>query len=149
MGCLAADDDERPKLKLLLGFSFLSTMPWRRIGEWRHRSTIHNLGTRCRWMVSFTPRPLYSLRRENPRYPLKRRLGGDIMEKRNLPLQGIELRFLGSPARNLVTIPTELFRLHPWIELIIIIHGLVLLLCLWCPLILTSVSKSCSGVPRS
>jgi hypothetical protein len=34
-----------------------------------------DLGTRWRWMVSFTPRPLYT-RRKSPRYPLDRRLGG-------------------------------------------------------------------------
>jgi hypothetical protein len=34
-----------------------------------------DLGTRWRWMVSFTPRPLY-LQGRSPRYPLDRRLGG-------------------------------------------------------------------------
>jgi hypothetical protein len=33
------------------------------------------LGTSWRWVVSFTPRPLY-LQRKSPRYPLDRRLGG-------------------------------------------------------------------------
>jgi hypothetical protein len=33
------------------------------------------LGTRWRWMVNFTPRPLYP-RGKSPRYPLDRRLGG-------------------------------------------------------------------------
>jgi hypothetical protein len=31
-------------------------------------------GTNCRWVVSFTPRPLY-LRGKSPQYPLDRRLG--------------------------------------------------------------------------
>jgi hypothetical protein len=36
---------------------------------------INNLGTRWRWVVSFTPRPLYP-QGKSPRYPLQRRLGG-------------------------------------------------------------------------
>jgi hypothetical protein len=43
--------------------------------EWRHNSTILVLGSRWWWVVSFTPRPLYS-RGKSPRYPLDRRLGG-------------------------------------------------------------------------
>jgi hypothetical protein len=43
-------------------------------GERRYISTILDLGTRWRWAVSFTPRPLYS-RRKSPGYPLYRRLG--------------------------------------------------------------------------
>jgi hypothetical protein len=38
-------------------------------------SRILNPGTRWRWMVNFTPRPLYS-QGKSPRYPLDRRLGG-------------------------------------------------------------------------
>jgi hypothetical protein len=34
-----------------------------------------DLGTSWRWVVSFTPRPLYP-REKSPRYPLDRRLGG-------------------------------------------------------------------------
>jgi hypothetical protein len=48
----------------------LSTTPWRRMREWRYSSTILDLGSRQRWVVSFTPLPLY------PRDPLYRRLGG-------------------------------------------------------------------------
>jgi hypothetical protein len=44
-------------------------------GEWRYGSTILDFGSRRRWMVSFTPRPLFP-RRKNPRYPLDTRLGG-------------------------------------------------------------------------
>jgi hypothetical protein len=44
------------------------------MGEGRYSSTILYLGTRCRSVVSFTPRPLYP-RGKNPRYPLDRRLG--------------------------------------------------------------------------
>jgi hypothetical protein len=44
-------------------------------GEWRYGCTFLDLGTRWRWVVSFTSRPLY--RGEIcPRYPLDRRLGG-------------------------------------------------------------------------
>jgi hypothetical protein len=35
---------------------------------------ILDLGTRWRWVVSFTPRPLYP-QGKSPRYPLDRRLG--------------------------------------------------------------------------
>jgi hypothetical protein len=45
-------------------------MTWRHMVEWRCSSTILDFGNRCRWVVSFTPRPRY------PRYPLDRRLGG-------------------------------------------------------------------------
>jgi len=38
-------------------------------------STHLDLGTRWKWVVSFTPRPLYPCRK-SPRYPLDRRLGG-------------------------------------------------------------------------
>jgi hypothetical protein len=36
---------------------------------------ILDLGARCRWVVSFTPRPLYP-QGKSPWYPLDRRLGG-------------------------------------------------------------------------
>jgi hypothetical protein len=61
------------------------------MGEWRHSSTILDLGTRWRWVVSFTPQPLY------PQYPLDGRLGGPQIqsgccgEEKNLlllPVQG-------------------------------------------------------------
>jgi hypothetical protein len=44
------------------------------MGEWRYSSTIPDIGTRWRWVGSFTPRPLY-LRGNRPRDPLDRRLG--------------------------------------------------------------------------
>jgi hypothetical protein len=50
-------------------------VPWRHIGQWRYSSTILDLGTRWRWVVNFTPRPLY-LRENRPRYSLDRRIGG-------------------------------------------------------------------------
>jgi hypothetical protein len=44
-------------------------------GEWRHSSTILELSTRWRWVVSFTCQLLYP-RGKIPRCPLDRRLGG-------------------------------------------------------------------------
>jgi hypothetical protein len=50
-------------------------MSRRHMREWRYSSTILDLGTRWRWVVNFTTRPLYP-RWNSPRYPLDRRLGG-------------------------------------------------------------------------
>jgi hypothetical protein len=67
-------------------------------GEWRYSSTTLDHGTWWRWVVSFTPRPLYA-RRRSPRYPLDRRLGRPQSrsgrrggEKNLLPLSGIKLQ---------------------------------------------------------
>jgi hypothetical protein len=51
----------------------LSTMLWTNMGKWRYSSTIFDLGTRRRWVVSFTPRPIYP-RWNRPHHPLDRRL---------------------------------------------------------------------------
>jgi hypothetical protein len=63
------------------------------MGEWRYSSTILDLGTRWRWVVCFTPLPVYL------RYPLERRQGGPqsrsgycVVETNLLPLSGIESR---------------------------------------------------------
>jgi hypothetical protein len=62
-----------------------------------------DLGSSWRWVVSFTPQPLYSPGKE-PRYPLDMRLGGpqswsDDVEKRTFfTLPGLELRPLCHPA---------------------------------------------------
>jgi hypothetical protein len=45
------------------------------MGQCMYRSTFSWLGTSWRWVVSFTPRPLYH-RGKSPRYPLDRRLSG-------------------------------------------------------------------------
>jgi hypothetical protein len=47
------------------------------LGEWRYSFThsLTSLGTRWRWVVSFTPRPIYS-QGKSPWYPLDRRLSG-------------------------------------------------------------------------
>jgi hypothetical protein len=55
---------------------YLSTTPWKRIG--RVEVQLHSLfylGTRWRWVVSFTSRPLYP-QSKSSWYPLYRRLGG-------------------------------------------------------------------------
>jgi hypothetical protein len=44
------------------------------VGKWRYSTAILDLGTIWRWMVSFTPRPLYP-RRKSPWYSLNRRVG--------------------------------------------------------------------------
>jgi hypothetical protein len=67
---------------------------------------IFYLGSRWRWVVSFTPRPLYS-QGKSPWYPLDRRLGGPYSrsgrgggEKNSQPPQGIKPWNLDSPARS-------------------------------------------------
>jgi hypothetical protein len=50
-------------------------MPWRCMGKWRCTLTFMDLGTRWRWVVSFTPRT-HHFRRKNRPYPLYRRLDG-------------------------------------------------------------------------
>jgi hypothetical protein len=68
--------------------------------EWRYRSTILDLGTRWRWVVSFTTRPLYP-RGKSPRYPDRRLRGPQSRSGR-----GEEKIFpcpesnLGHPARS-------------------------------------------------
>jgi hypothetical protein len=47
------------------------------MGDWRYSFIILNLGTRWRWVVSFTLRPLYS-QGNSPRYPLYERLDGAL-----------------------------------------------------------------------
>jgi hypothetical protein len=76
---------------------------------------ILNLDTRWRWVVSFTPTPLY-LRGKSHQYPLSRRLGGPHIlsgrggkEKNSQPRQEFHASRL---ARSLVSILTELPRLR-------------------------------------
>jgi hypothetical protein len=45
------------------------------MGQWRYSSTILDLGTRWRWVVSFMPRP-FTPGGKSPRYTLDKRLGG-------------------------------------------------------------------------
>jgi hypothetical protein len=88
------------------------------MGEYRYRSTILDLGTRWKWMISFTPRPLYS-QGKSPLYPLDRRLGGSQSRygrcriKTNLLRKlGIETRAIQPVARRYtdwaITAPLEL-----------------------------------------
>jgi hypothetical protein len=96
--------------------NYLSTMPWRHTEEWRYSSTILDLGTRWRWVVSYTHRPLY-LWGKSPRFLLDRRLGG--LQSRselcggdtNLELLGIESG-PSSPAH--LKISAVLFHLLWW-----------------------------------
>jgi hypothetical protein len=84
------------KVKLSLCF-WLSTTPWRRIGRvevWLH--SFFHLGTRWRWVITFTPRTLCP-QGKCPWYPLKRRLGGPHSrsgrggeEKNSQPLPALE-----------------------------------------------------------
>jgi hypothetical protein len=80
----------------------LSTTPWRLIEKWRHNSTILDLNTRWRWMVSFTLLPLYPWK-YGPPYLLDRRLCGLQgrsglygEEKSLLSLPAIELRLFST-----------------------------------------------------
>jgi hypothetical protein len=81
-------------------------------------SRILDLGTRWRWVVSFTTRLLYP-QGKSPRYPLSRRLGGPQSrsglggeEKNSQPLLGLELpdHPVRSPALYNWTIPDPLPR---------------------------------------
>jgi hypothetical protein len=45
------------------------------MGVWRYSSTVLDFGTRWRWVISFTPHPLYPRGRSLP-YPLDMKLGG-------------------------------------------------------------------------
>jgi hypothetical protein len=62
-------------IKVKLSLCLISIMLWVHMGEWRYGSTILNLGTKWRWVVRFTPRPLYS-RGNSPWYPLDKKLIG-------------------------------------------------------------------------
>jgi hypothetical protein len=66
---------------------------------------ILGLGTRWRWVVGFTPRPLYPQGR-SPWYPLYRRLGGPQSrsgrggeEKNSQPMQGLEPQIIQTVAQ--------------------------------------------------
>jgi hypothetical protein len=50
------------------------------MGEWRHSSTFLHLGTRWRWVVSFTPLPLYPWGK-SPWYPLDRGLSDWVINE--------------------------------------------------------------------
>jgi hypothetical protein len=60
--------------KVKLSLCLTTPTPLRRMGERMCRPTF-SWPRHYRWVVSFTPRPLYP-RGKSPRYPLDRRLGG-------------------------------------------------------------------------
>jgi hypothetical protein len=82
------------KVKLFLNLLF-KHHPVKTYGEWRYSSTIFDRGTRWKWVVKFTFRPLYP-RGNHPRYPLDRRLGGS---QRRSGRYGVENNFY--PCRKL------------------------------------------------
>jgi hypothetical protein len=51
----------------------LSTTSWRCMGDWRYSSAILDLSIRWKWMINFTPLPLYPPGKSS-RYPSDRRL---------------------------------------------------------------------------
>jgi hypothetical protein len=83
------------KCKIVPVLSQSSTIQWRYVGQWRYSSTILDLSTRWRWVVSFTLLQLYP-RGKSTRYPFDRRVGGPQSrpgrcgEEKNLALPGIE-----------------------------------------------------------
>jgi hypothetical protein len=73
------------KGKVVPELNWLSAVTWRHTREWRYSSTVLDLDTRWRWVVSFTPLSLYP-RGRSPWYPLHRggwvvpRVGLDAVE---------------------------------------------------------------------
>jgi hypothetical protein len=66
----------------------------KRYMEWRFSSTILDLSTRCRGMVSFKSRPLY-LRGNSSRCPLDRRLGGPQSQSGRCEVEKIIFSMIG------------------------------------------------------
>jgi hypothetical protein len=84
-------------------------MAWRCMGEWEFTTSILNLNTRWRSVVSFTPQ-LFYVWGKSPQYPMERRLGGPHSqsgcfgeEKNLLPLLAIESQ-LSSPWPSLYSL---------------------------------------------
>jgi hypothetical protein len=76
------------KSEVIHVLNYLSTMPWKHMREWRHSSTVLDLGTRWKWVVSFTPLPLYT-RGKRPGIQWRGgwvgpRVGLDAVEKRKI-----------------------------------------------------------------
>jgi hypothetical protein len=100
---------------------FTFTTQWRLTGEWMYCSTHFYLGIRWRWVVSFTPRPLYPRERKRPSYPLDRRLvgpqsrsghGGE--EKNSQPLQGFEPPIMQPVAQRYTAELSRLLSSNSW-----------------------------------
>jgi hypothetical protein len=86
----------KAKSKVVPVLNWLSITHWRRVRKCRYSSIILDLGSRWRWVISFTPWPLYP-QGKSPRYPLDRwlarpqnRCGRCGVEKRLSFLSGIE-----------------------------------------------------------
>jgi hypothetical protein len=77
--------------------------PWRSQGRGVPTPFILKSGVSWTWMVSLTPRPLYSGWVSETVWTLGR-------GENPLPLKWIEPRFLGRAAHDLITIPTTLSR---------------------------------------
>jgi len=70
---------------------------------------IRKLGTKKKWVVSFTVRLLY-LRGKSPLYPVNSRLvGHKTRHNLSLATQVEESRFPGLPVRSLISTPPGLF----------------------------------------
>jgi hypothetical protein len=88
--------------------NWLSTMPWRRMGECIYIDLCFlDIGNRWRWVVSFTSRPLYH-RGNRPRYPFDMRLDDprtslEAVEKRKIfLLDGIRTPVVQPVARRYI-----------------------------------------------
>jgi hypothetical protein len=100
---------------------------------------ILNQGTRWRWVVSFTPRPLYP-QGKNPWYPLDRRVGGPQSrserggeDKNSKPLQGLEPPIFQPIAQRYTT---ELSRLPLYLWFSHIFHSIFELRYWYCTVLL-------------
>jgi hypothetical protein len=91
------------KGKVVPVLNWISTIPWRHMGEWRYSSTFLDLGTRWRWVVSFTHLPLYPRGERAPgTHWIKGWVGPivglDAVKKRKI-LHGLE-SYPGRPGRR-------------------------------------------------
>jgi hypothetical protein len=63
------------KIGKVMFFCLIKNHIMKTYGQWKYNSTISDLGTVWRWVVSFTPLPLYP-RVPATRYPVHRKLHG-------------------------------------------------------------------------
>jgi hypothetical protein len=73
--------------------NYLSTMPWRRMEEWRYSFTILDLGTRWGWVARFTPQLLHPMEIT----PITHWIGGWVGLQRRPACCGEEKNFLPLP----------------------------------------------------
>jgi hypothetical protein len=114
--CNSHGRHEKVKIKLSLWFFWTEHHVMKEYwGSGGIAPRILDLGTRWRWVVRFTPRPLYP-QRKRPGYPLDRRLGGPQSrsgcggeEKNSQPLSGFEPSIIQPIAQRYTT---ELSRLQ-------------------------------------